>query len=268
VKPDSICVVGGCGQMGRLVSRLFRRGGYRVEVADTRNGPVRWEKVGMHDVVILAVPMRAMESVVRSLGPFSRADGAVIDLASLKEVPLNTMLAHCKGEVLGCHPLFGPAISSLCGQTVFLCPGRSGPWTLWFRKYMEEQGAVVKEMDPRLHDQLMGFVQVLRHLLLLCFGRTLQRLDFRADKEAEAWGPWFSDLMNMLRRQMNMTPELLVEIALGNPLTPQLVKGFGSSVTEIIQPYLEGDKESLISLFSEIRHWSLGEQEERHLPRH
>ncbi|MBM3302833.1 MAG: prephenate dehydrogenase/arogenate dehydrogenase family protein, partial [Deltaproteobacteria bacterium] len=169
ITPHSISIVGGMGRMGRLLHRLLEKDGYRVHVADTKSGPISWEQVGQCDVVLLAVPIPHMEDVIVKLGPHTRHDGAVIDIASVKERPVNAMLRHCNGEVIGSHPLFGPAVNVVEGQVLFVCSGGSTRWIHWYRSFWQDQGANVVEIDPANHDRLMASVQVLRHLMLWCF---------------------------------------------------------------------------------------------------
>lgn len=233
--------------MGRLMVRFLREAGYEVTVADSASGPIDWQATAQHDVILLTVPHPVMEDVLKQLGPHTREDGAVIDIASLKDEPVESMLRYCRGEIIGCHPLFGPRTESLKDQLVFVCPARSGHWTYWFRGFLERSGARVKEMEPKAHDRLMATVQVLRHFLLICFGHCLMRMGFDPAEDLPLAGPWFSRLVDMLSRQMEQGSALYADLALHNPETGRIVDEFLASVTELGAAYRSGNRERLIA---------------------
>ncbi len=238
--------------MGSLMARLFREAGYWVEIADRSAEPISWESVARHDVVLVAVPIGELEQVLTKMGPVTREDGVVIDITSLKEVPVRWMLEHCRGEVLGSHPLFGPNVDSLEGQTFFLCPARSGPWSAWFRSFLADRGAVVVAIEPTEHDRLMSRVQVLRHLLLICFGWSLELLRFDEESELPISGPWFSQLVRMLRRQLEQDPNLFADLALNNPYTEEVAAALSFAIGEITRLCRSGDRAELVKLISAV----------------
>ena len=252
MEPQSIAVVGGLGRMGALMSASFRDAAYDVTIADSRMGPISWETVGKHDVILLAVPISAVDGVVRALGPFTRKDGVVVDIASLKEAPIRSMLAHCQGEVIGTHPLFGPAVSSLEGQLVFICPAKSTNWIGWFRAFLEERGARIADIDPARHDRLMGTVQVLRHVLVFCFGRSLMRMGYDISSDLALSGPWFSRLVEMLRNQVSENPDLYAELAFPNPAMDEVLACFAEEVEEICAAYRSRDRTGLVGKINEL----------------
>lgn len=247
MEPSGIAVVGGGGRMGTLVVRFLREVGYEVSVADSAFGDIDWHHVASHDVIILTVPFPVMEDVLKQFGHLTREDGAVIDIASLKEEPVRCMLKYCRGEIIGSHPLFGPTTESLKDQLVFVWPARRGAWMNWFVSFLERSGSTVREMDPETHDRLMARVQVLRHLLLICFGHSLMQLDFDPVVDLPVAGPWFSRLVKMLARQMDQGSALYADLALHNPETAKVLDRFQASVNEIADLYKSGDRERLIA---------------------
>ena len=113
----------------------------------------------------------------------------VVDITSLKQKPLASMLAHARGEVVGAHPLFGPgAPSAGNGQIVFLTEGRGRRWLAWLRRFLGQQGARAVVMSPERHDRLMAQVQTLRHLMLYAFGWSLMQMGFPSQDDGELSG--------------------------------------------------------------------------------
>jgi prephenate dehydrogenase len=238
--------------MGALMASSFREAGYEVTIVDSRQGSFSWEPVAAHDVIMLAVPISAIDEVVRALGPLTREDGVVVDIASLKEAPIRSMLEHCRGEVIGSHPLFGPGVSSLKEQLVFLCPAKSGRWGRWFRAFLEDRGARVVDVEPTAHDRLMGTVQVLRHMLVFCFGHSLLRLGYDISSDLPLSGPWFARLVEMVRNQVTDNPELYAELAFPNLAMDDVVACFREEVEEVSSLYLSRDRAGLIDKINEL----------------
>ena len=234
------------------MARIFTDAGLKVSIFDAKSGPIPWPEAARAEVVVIAVPIPAIEDVVKNLGPHTREDGVVIDIASLKEAPLKTMLAHCRGEVIGSHPLFGPNIDSFQGYTFFLCPARSEKWVTWFSSFLENLGASPVVIDPARHDRLMARIQVLRHMFLFCFGRSLMRLEFDVDKDAPLSGPWFSELINQLNRQLDQGADLFADLALFNPEADRVFDEFFRAADEVAESFSSGDRSRIVGLINEV----------------
>lgn len=257
MEPSSIGIVGGLGRMGKMMARFFVEAGYPVRIADRMAGPVDWQSIAQNDVVLLAVPIPEVEGVLREIGPHTIERGVVIDIASLKEAPVRAMLEHCRGEIIGTHPLFGPATASLEGQLVFLCPAKSTRWIVWLRAFLADLGAEVAEIDPLRHDRLMGTVQVLRHMLLFTFGRTLMQIDFDLASDLKLSGPLFSQLVGLLRRQIHQSPDLFANLAIHNPATEEVSDRFLEAAREICQSYGSQDRLRIVPLIEEVSSYLL-----------
>ena len=262
-EPDFITVVGGRGRMGSLWTKVLTRDGYRVAVVDPKSGPVVWEELSLSRVIFVAVPIPAMEGVMKEIGPLTRPDGVVIDLCSVKEEPIRSMLDHCRGEVIGAHPLFGPGLERLEGQTFFVCPARSRAWLGWLRDFLEGQGLRVVEIEPEAHDRLMAVVQVLRHLLVFTFGQSLLNLDFDPGAQGNHLGPWFNQLVAQAMNQTAQGGELFVDLARYNPAAHEVCQAFSSAARTMGRAYGSPDrsalKDSIESISAYFERFSLQE---------
>ena len=119
-----IVIVGGNGKMGRLFSRLFTLSGYQVESLEAdewqSKSPAIFADAGM---VIISVPIHLTVDVIEQLPPLPE-NCLLVDLASIKQAPLEAMLKAHNGPVLGLHPMFGPDVPSLAKQVIAYCEGR------------------------------------------------------------------------------------------------------------------------------------------------
>ncbi|MEW5723036.1 MAG: prephenate dehydrogenase/arogenate dehydrogenase family protein [Thermodesulfobacteriota bacterium] len=252
MEPEFIGVVGSQGRMGAWLVRLLSQAGLRVRAADLKAGPVNWSWLAECPVVFLAVPIPALAEAARNLGPHTREDGVVMDLCSVKEAPVRYMLEHCRGEVAGCHPLFGPAAAEMKDRLVFVCPGRGRRWLDWWTGFLKVRGARVVEIMPARHDWLMARVQVLRQLALFSFGLSLARLNFDAREDLPLAGPWFSSLLEILGAQLRQTPELYADLALSNPEARPVMEEFARSAGQVSRLVAAGDREALVECLAEV----------------
>lgn len=112
------------------------------------------------DLIIVAVPIDAFETVLRDLRPGLGNQHQVMDVCSVKQGPCRMMddvLGDGIGHV-GCHPLFGPlSIARAEPLRTVLCPSQSHPATARLaRSLFESLGSEVTEQDPASHDQFMA----------------------------------------------------------------------------------------------------------------
>lgn len=160
----------GYGRFGRLTAKLLARHA-RVYVYDTRR--VRGKSlprnieikpltiVASQKLVVLAVPISALESALREIRPFVNPGALVLDVCSVKSRPVRWMrhiLPHST-NILGTHPLFGPdsVSSSLRGRKIVLCPVRiPEPLLRRVKKVLGGEGLEVSIMTPAEHDRMVA----------------------------------------------------------------------------------------------------------------
>jgi prephenate dehydrogenase len=248
----NVCIIGGNGRMGRWFGELFREAGMNTIVSDLEDSPFLEESVTSSDVVLLAVPVTAIENVMRSIGPFIRPDALLMDISSIKGNPIDFMLKYSQSEVIGTHPLFGPSAVSLLDQVVFVCPSRTERWIKPFRDFLEELGAKITEITPDGHDKLMACFQTLRHVMLTSLGQTLIRLGFDSHGQVEASGVWFKQLVAMMRHQFEQPSKLYADLAIENPYSLETLRLFHSSFNQLANFVSTGNRDGLVSAMDEV----------------
>ena len=78
---------------------------------------------GQADAVIISVPVDCFEDVIKRLSPHTHPRQAILDVTSVKTLPMEAMQRHIKsGSILGTHPVFGPGARSLSNQNFVLTP--------------------------------------------------------------------------------------------------------------------------------------------------
>ncbi|MCI0339592.1 MAG: bifunctional chorismate mutase/prephenate dehydrogenase [Planctomycetales bacterium] len=254
--PRRIAIVGGTGGMGRLFHRFFRDLGHEVLAAglDTALRPV--EAAARADVVVVSVPIEATEAVIGEVGPAVREGGLLCDLTSVKGAPVRAMLGAAPGaDVVGMHPMFGPMVRSLRGQTVVLCPGRGEAGLGWLRAALSSQGAVVKVTDPETHDRMMSVVQVLTHFSTIALGTALRRLGVDVPESLSFTSPIYRLELTMVGRLFAQDAGLYAEIEMRNPETPRVIGALRESADRLAELVAAGDRAGFVSEFRETARW-------------
>ena len=169
----NVAVIGAAGRMGRWLCKLLVSEGFKVlandvdinkllELKDLIRGVEIHDLEGCvegSDIILLSVPVESLEDVLKRVKPYVREDHIVIDICSIKKLPVDLMHKYLsRGVRLGSHPLFGPGALSLKGKKVVLTPTSNEEFrtSLDIIKWLEERGALGIVMDPLEHDLLMS----------------------------------------------------------------------------------------------------------------
>ena len=180
----------GAGKMGRWFTRFFVGEGDSVVVSSrTREKLLKIrdelgievadsnvEAVEGADWVLVCVPLENLEAVLEEISSHIRSDQVVMDICSIKEIPVNLLHKYVKkGTTLGTHPVFGPGAKSIEGQNFVLTPvnDEEKRFAVEFRGWLEERGGKVVVMSPRRHDELMSLVLGFPHFVGLVAGDAL-----------------------------------------------------------------------------------------------
>ena len=249
----TVAVIGGRGQIGRVLVRLFGDLGHRVVVADVNTEPTPVEAAAAADVTIVSVPIDATERVIRLVGPHVREDALLMDVTSVKTGPVAAMLAATRASVLGTHPMFGPSVHTLQGQRVVLCRARGDEWADWVARAFAARGLVITEATPEAHDRAMSVVQVLTHFQTQVLGATLARLGVPLEETMRFTSPAYLLELYVAARHFAQSPALYGPIEMRNPRTGEVTAAFGEAARELADILGAGDRAAFDALFAEVR---------------
>lgn len=177
---ENIPVVGmiGCGAFGRLMVRhLSPYFSFKIydPVIEAHTLPdqgctiVSLEDAARCDIIILATPVSALQSVIAQIAGHVRPGTLVIDVGSVKTKPARIMLEGLPShaDILCTHPLFGPqsAKDGLHKLKIVLCPLRCRIIDR-ISQFLEQQlGLEVIQATPESHDRELAVAQGLTHLI-------------------------------------------------------------------------------------------------------
>ncbi|MBF9029227.1 prephenate/arogenate dehydrogenase family protein [Rhodobacterales bacterium HKCCE3408] len=162
--------------VGTARSAETRRIAEEIGLVDRVVGTIA-EAVADADLVVLAVPVGAMESVACEIGPHLKPGATVTDVGSVKRDVIQTVGPHLPEGVhfVPGHPLAGTEHSGprsgfptlFVNRYHILTPpdGTDPEATARLRQLWEGMGALVEEMDAEHHDLVLAVTSHTPHLI-------------------------------------------------------------------------------------------------------
>ncbi len=263
VKPGAtVLIVGGTGEMGRYFVDWFNGAGYRVRSMGSRDWPNVAALCDGIDLCIISVTIDRTPEIIERIAPYLPPDAVLTDVTSIKKVPLNAMLKAHPGPVLGLHPLFGPTTSTLDKQIVVATPGRDDEACRWVIDQFSLWGAIIVMSDADEHDEIMEFVQSLRHFATFAFGQFLASKKVPLARTLEFSSPIYRLELGMVGRLFAQDSALYAEIIFATPERRALLKDYINSVRKNLEMLETGDKDEFKKEFKKVAEWfgPFGEQ--------
>lgn len=238
----------GAGKMGRWFVNLFKNEGFSVIVAsrtqskadalkaefgvDVANSNV--EAVVGADWILVCVSLTSLDTVLQEIGPQIKESQVVMDISSIKEIPVNLLQKYVKhGVTLGTHPVFGPGAKSLHGQNFVLTPVTESEkqFSNEFKEWLQKRGSEVSVLTPRAHDELMSLVLGFPHFVGLVAGDALmENSNFIGAKKVG--GATYKLLLTLAESVSSEEPHFYSNLHMSLPEMEQLEALFLNKVEE------------------------------------
>jgi len=236
-----IAIIGGSGKMGRWFASFLLKEGKEVVITgrDERKLQEARQQLGVEvatnaeavksaDAILLSVPIDNFEAVVEQICPYIRPEQVIIDITSIKMLPVEIMHKHIKtGLVLGTHPVFGPGARSIANHNFVLTPTSDGERTLAqkVREYLEARGAKVTLMTPLEHDEMMAVILGLSHFIAIVSADTLLSLD-KLDQMKAVGGITYKVLLTLVESVISEDAELYASLQMNLPKMTEIEELF------------------------------------------
>jgi len=263
-----VAIIGGSGKMGRWFANLLLKEGKEVIITGRNQRKLLEAKrqlgvevatnvdaVKNADAILLSVPIDNFEEVVEQVSPYTRPEQVIIDITSIKVLPVETMHKHIKtGLTLGTHPVFGPGAKSIANQNFVLTPTNERERTLAqkIREYLEIRGAKVTLMTPQEHDEMMAVVLGLSHFIALVSADTLLSFDKLKQMDAIS-GITYKVLLTLVESVISEDPELYASLQMRLPNMMEIEKLFqrrGKAWADLVK---NRDKQEFVRRMNALR---------------
>ena len=256
MKPKTISIIGGTGSLGSKFARAFKSKGYRVLVSSRRTILTNIRAAEQGDVVIVCVPIRTTEKIIKEISPHLKKGAMLSDFTSVKVKPSQWMLKYTSQrkdiELIPCHPLFNPSVD-FKGQNFAMCPVRGNRYTSWYKSFIKSLGLNVITISPDEHDKTMAVVQCLNHLSNLSFGYTLKKANFKPEKAKEFSTSAYRLRLYPIGRLFYQDAEMYADIETENPYSRKIAKIHLKALKEIYKTIARKDKKRFEEIFNETK---------------
>jgi len=222
----------GFGRFGRSLCELMAESGIDVRAFDPHApvpGPIATPSLGAlvraSQVVVLAVPVPALEAVIAEAAATLAGRQLVLDVASVKVKPAGLFDRYLADRVpwAATHPLFGPA--SLARRErplrVVICPNSRHPGAVdAAARLYTRLGCQVRLQGAEAHDREMARTHALGFLIAKAF------IDLGIGSEPESVPPSFRGIAATIESVREDAGHLFTAILSDNPFAAEARRSF------------------------------------------
>ena len=275
---ERLCIIG-AGLIGGSLARALRAADYCREVVGCSRNPEHLQQavelgvidrfetaparaVEGADMVLVAVPLGAMEPVFRTLRGHLPAGAAITDVGSAKASVIEAArrgFGELPAAFVPGHPIAGTEQSGVAAsfpelfrdRRVILTPVEqtSAEATARVRAMWEVAGAVVDEMDPAHHDTVLAATSHLPHVLAFALVDSLTRLG-ESDEIFRYAAGGFRDFT----RIASSDPVMWRDICLANgDAILQMIDRFSGDLQQLADAVRQHDGETLQTVFASAK---------------
>lgn len=222
----------GFGRFGRALAELCGEAGLQVRAVDPQaEVPIEWRSASVEalvasaEVLVLAAPIPALDSVLRTIAPLVRADQLVLDVSSVKVRPVALMAERLPSHAkwVGTHPLFGPASLARSDRPLraVVCPNPAQPEaTAQAEAFFTRLGCEVLLQTPEVHDRAMAQT----HALTFFIARAL--VDLGVGANLVFTPPSFQAIAKTIELVRVDAGHLFTSISVSNPFAKEVREAF------------------------------------------
>ena len=213
------------------------------------------------DVVLLAVPVRAMAPLARRISHVLKPGAIVTDAGSTKEIVAAELFAHLPPHtrIVPAHPIAGSERTGAAAARADLFRGRRTIITkngiadddaiAVVKKLWEAAGAKVEFMDAHTHDLALGAVSHLPHLIAYALVETVMRWDDETPMLQFSAGG-----LRDFTRVAGSSPEMWADICMDNKdAILEAVRRYRESFNGLAALVESGDEAGLRDWFTRAR---------------
>ena len=268
----AVAIVGSRGKMGAMLMARLTKAGHRVcgvdreESALAAPGAITLEfrpqdlaaALAASEYLLVCVPATAFAATVQLLLPHLRPGHVLMDISSVKVMPMNVMETAFSGAVVGTHPLFGPLprpeemrVAMVRGQQA------SNLQCEQCARLFTSMGCTVFWCGAEEHDRGVGMAQSLNFALSAAYFATLARSGDR-----RFFTPSFRRHLESARKHLTEDAAMFCEFTSENPAFAKVLENYSHALLEALE---QGDSfrdGGLARLAAEAAVW-YGEGEER-----
>ncbi len=252
-----IAVIGGHGQMGKMIQRLLSRPEHEMIVIDPaiKNG-MAIENASDVDIVIVSAPISSVSEILGVLDQICRKDTLIFDVSSLKS-PFAHVLKDMASarNVCSIHPMFGPTVRSMHGRNLIICDCGSQKAVEMTVELFSDQGANVKVIPLEEHDRYMSYVLGLSHIVNIAFFTVLERSNIPFKELCSVSSTTFDKMIDTNMSVALEDPRLYYEIQHLNVSRNRMLSELSDAINAVSEAALSDRPENFSELMLKGRRY-------------
>lgn len=239
-----VAVIGSSGGMGKFFSRYFLSRGDQVTGSDQRKpdskiAGFRFAKsnsdaVKGADVVVVATPLDTTVELFATFASSIPKGALVVEITSVKGKSLKGLKKHLSGRrlrLLSIHPLFGPSLASYGEMKICVIQTEKGSEQLASELFPE---ATLIPMGQKEHDEAMGLILSLTHLLNIAYAGTVSRF-LKPDQFRRIQTPTSAVQLTLAEGILSQSPSLYSSIQLENESSAEFAMALIDELTLLLR---------------------------------
>ncbi len=276
---STITIIGGSGAMGVWFAHYFKEKSARV-ILNARNHEklsTAAETLGVEaqpdfdlavrdaDLVLISVPIRAIQEIIRKTAPKMKKDAILMEIASVKgEIPLvlREMQQNYPITCACVHPMFGGGAKSMEDHRIVFIPVEGNvlsPTETQLADLFQTDGATLLVTNASTHDELVAITLATSHFINIAFGAILTSTDKDPEEIASLSGTTFQLQKTLFQAVMHESPEVYAQIELENPNFLQYLEKFQDWLGKFVTLVKNRDYKRFQEIFSTIQSISQGD---------
>ena len=264
-------VLGGSGQVGKLLVDSLRATGIQTTVVDSRppnpntsdgpflqtdisnSEPALTSAIRHADCVCVCLPEKIALDAAGNLAGAMPGGALWLDTLSVKRDIVHLLQRRTRDiEILSLNPMFAPALG-WPGNTVAAVEAAPGPKSALFKQLLASWGARVEMLTAVEHDQFTAAIQVATHAAVLSFGAALLGTGYDLKKALRLSTPPHRLLLTLLHRIVTQNADVYWDIQAYHPLGTEMRNELIRAL-ESIQSAVDKDEATpFTALFAELR---------------
>ena len=240
--------------MGKLFARVFRAANFKVLVSDLKTKKTPAEIAAECDILIISVPIEVTAEVIEKVAPHLKKSAILMDLTSVKKMPVEKMRTEFSGNVVGAHPLFGP-VENWQNETVVLCAGRGRNSLRKISEIFRAAGLKTEILSAEKHDRIVSFSQVLPHFFAANFVEVCRAGKISASEFLKFAPPNATALFKIFQKIAAQNPKLTAPIQTENEFAAKTLREFLKSGKEFQTAAAEKKFSKLEKIFTNAKNF-------------
>jgi prephenate dehydratase/prephenate dehydrogenase len=248
----------GTGDMSRWFAERLENEGYRSLLTGRTSDMRPEEMIPQVDVVVICVPISATADAISRYGPLLQDGQALIILAGVAEIALDTALEKTLPgvEVMLVHNLWGPQAKTMKDKNATVVrTNRSGLFCSEFEAFLYKHGALINQDSPSRHDLLMGVGQKLPTTVSVALAMTLKEHQIPHDEIGTH--STLTSLYGILAmaRVHTQNPRTYAEIMATTGDGRKIVRSFAENLLKLMDMADGGKIDALCAIIDENRNY-------------